>query len=96
MPGYMIGRVKVTDAEKYREYTKASPATIEKYGGKFLVRGGETVTLEGSAVEERVVVIEFPGLEQVKTWYYSTEYQTVKKLREDAASASFIAVSGLE
>ena len=72
MPGYMIGKVKVTDKEKYREYTKAPPATIEKFVGKFLVRGGETVTLEGSPVEERVVVIEFPRLEQVKTWYNST------------------------
>ena len=68
----------------------------KKCGGKFLVRGGETVTLEGSSVEERVVVIEFPSLEQVKIWYNSTEYQNVKKLREGAASASFIAVSGLE
>src|ERR1700747_3807260 len=47
MPAYIIARVEVTDWVRYREYTKATPEVIAHYGGKFIVRGGESVTLEG-------------------------------------------------
>ncbi len=95
MPGYIIAKVHVTDMEQYRQYMKATPSTIEKYGGKIIVRGGESVTLEGDPINDRVVVIEFPTLEKAKEWYGSHEYQDAKKLREGAAVASFLAIDGV-
>lgn len=74
---------------------KVTPATILKYNGKIIVRGGENTTLEGEPVNERVVVIEFPSLEMAKSWYNSIEYQNAKKLRDGAAEASFYAISGI-
>ncbi len=96
MPGYMIARIEVTDWERYRQYTKATPAAIAKYGGKFLVRGGDVLTLEGPAEKRRLVVLEFPSVEQAQTFYRSPEYSAAKKLRADAAVGEFLIVEGCE
>jgi len=82
MPAYLIARVQVTDWERYREYTGATPAAIAKYGSRFIVRGGETINLEGPPETGRVVIIEFPSLDQAKAFYFSEEYSRAKKLRE--------------
>lgn len=95
MSAYFIARVNVTDPEKYKDYTSVTPGVVEKYGGKFVVRAGEMVTLEGPELTERIVVIEFSTLERVKEFYNSEEYQQAKKLREGAATTSFIAIEGV-
>jgi len=96
MSAYLIVRVEITDPERYREYMRHSPAAIAKYGGRFLARGGESLTLEGDKQPGRVVLVEFPNLEQAKAFYDSPEYQAAKKLREGAASGHFVAVAGVD
>jgi uncharacterized protein (DUF1330 family) len=95
MPAYLIARVQVTNWERYREYTKATPAAIEEFGGRFIVRGGEMITLEGPPESSRVVIIEFPSLDQAKAFYFSEEYSRAKKLREGAATGQFLAIEGI-
>lgn len=94
MPAYVIVLVEVTDPEKYRQYTQATPSVIAQFGGKFIVRGGKTVTLEGPEEKRRVVVIEFPSFEAAQAFYLSEEYQWAKKLREGAAVGTFIVADG--
>ena len=94
MPAYLIARVEITDWDRYRQYTQATPAAIEHFGGRFIVRGGETLTLEGRPETRRLVVIEFPSLQRAKEFYYSEEYSRIKKLREGAAVGEFLAVEG--
>jgi uncharacterized protein (DUF1330 family) len=94
MPAYIIARVEVTDWDRYREYTKQTPAAIERFGGRFIVRGGEIVTLEGPPEARRLVIIEFPTLELAKLFFHSEEYSQVKKLREGAATGQFLAIEG--
>jgi uncharacterized protein (DUF1330 family) len=94
MPAYIIARVQVTNWELYREYTRATPAAIEKFGGRFVVRGGETITLEGPQETGRLVIIEFPSLDNAKAFYHSEEYSRAKKLREGAATGQFLAIEG--
>ena len=94
MPAYLIARVQVTEWERYRQYTQATPAAIEKFGGRFIVRGGETITLEGAPEIGRLVVIEFPSLDQAKAFYHSEEYSRTRKLREGAATGQFLVVDG--
>jgi uncharacterized protein (DUF1330 family) len=94
MPAYIIARIEVTDWERYREYTKATPGAIARFGGKFIVRGGEIVTLEGPQETRRLVIIEFPNLNQAKAFYGSPEYAEAKKLRAGAAIGQFLAVEG--
>jgi uncharacterized protein (DUF1330 family) len=94
MPAYIIARVEVTDWEKYREYTKATPDAIARYDGKFIVRGGKIVTLEGQPETRRLVIIEFPSLERAQEFYNSPQYSKVKELRAGAAIGQFLAVDG--
>ena len=95
MSAYIIARVEVTDWTRYREYTKETPAAIARYGGKFIVRGGPITTLEGEPETRRVVVIEFPSLDQAKAFYASPEYTRVKALRTGAAVGQFFAIDGV-
>jgi uncharacterized protein (DUF1330 family) len=94
MSAYIVARIEVTDRQQYSEYTKVTPAAIGRYGGRFLARGGDTITLEGSSETRRVVILEFPTLSQAKAFYHSDEYQAAKRLREGAATADFLAVDG--
>lgn len=94
MAAYIIVRMHVTDMEQYQEYAKVTPGVVAQYGGRFIVRGGATVTLEGPEEKDRIVVLEFPSLDQAKVFYGSEEYAAAAKLREGAASAQFVAVEG--
>ncbi len=96
MAAYLIALIDVKDPEAYRAYTARSPAAIAKYDGRFLARGGPSISLEGDAVAGRVVIIEFPTLEHARTFYASTEYQQAKMFRKGAAAATFFAVQGVE
>lgn len=95
MPAYIISRIQITDPAKYEEYKKVTPGAVAKHGGKFIVRGGETATLEGPDEKRRLVVIEFPTLEKAKAFYHSPEYGVARKIRAGAAIAEFIAVDGV-
>ena len=96
MAAYVIAKINVTDRDRYKEYTKVTPGVVEKFGGRFIARGGEVMTLEGPEENRRVVIIEFPSLEKAKAFYFSKGYAEAKKLREGAAIASFIVVDGIK
>ena len=94
MPAYLIARVDVTDPTAYREYTQHTARVIGQFGGRFLARGGELVTLEGPQTASRVVLIEFPSLDKAKAFYHSPEYTRVKALRANCSTAQVIAIDG--
>lgn len=96
MPAYLIVRATVRDMAQYRQYMQQTPAILEKYGGEFLVRGGDKVVLEGPDSAERIVLIRFPSLQAAQAMYNSPEYQAAIKLREGAAQASFIVMEGVQ
>ena len=73
---------------------KVTPGAISGFGGRFIVRGGQTVTLEGPPETGRIVVIEFPSFDRAKAFYESEAYLHAKKLREGAATGQFILVDG--
>ena len=95
MTAYHIARINVTDMDQYKEYIKLSPGIVAAHGGKFIVRGGDVLTLEGEEETNRVVVLEFPSKEAAETFYKSDEYQDAIKVRENAATAQFIVVDGV-
>lgn len=96
MPAYVIVETDVTNPEQYEQYKAASPAAIAAGGGRFLVRGGDLVVLEGDWQPSRLVMLEFEDLEAAKRWYESKAYQEAKKLREGAAGFRAVAVQGVE
>ena len=92
--GYLIGEITVTDAATYKEYAAATGPLVTKYGGTYLVRGGQTMGLEGATVTGRVVVIEFKSLAAAKAFEDSAEYQKVAPLRRKASTGRLFLVEG--
>ena len=94
MAAYIIIHVDIRNMEIYKRYMVHTPRIIHQFGGKFIVRGGKVETLEGEEEKLRLVIIEFPSMEQARAFYHSGEYQAVKKLREGGGPAQFVAVEG--
>lgn len=95
MPAYLVVRVtNMSDPTAYGEYVKHTPRILEKFGGRFIARGGETVTLEGPDDGARIVLIEFDSVEDAKAMYNSPEYQAAKAIREGAGDAHFVVTEG--
>ena len=95
MSAYLVVQIDVTDPERYDQYRKMVPSSLEQYGGKFLIRGGPVETLEGSWHPSRFVVIEFDNTEQAKAWWSSAEYRPAKELRQQTSNTEMILVEGV-
>lgn len=93
MAAYVISLIRVTDPEGYPRYAKQVPATLEKYGGTVLVRGGESEVLEGNP-NPRAVVVRFDSAQSARRWYDSEEYAGPKALRQSMADSDIILVEG--
>jgi len=95
MPAYVINDMVVTDPAALEAYKKLSPATVAQYGGRFLARGGAVTPLEGDWAPQRLVILEFPSVEQARAWIESPEYAPARRLRQAAASSNLIVVDGV-
>ena len=95
MPAYVFAEVNITNPEGYKAYSAQVPATIAKYGGRFLVRGGRAHALEGEWPEVRRVLIEFPTAEAARQWWDSPEYEQPKALRMANSDGRLILLEGV-
>jgi uncharacterized protein (DUF1330 family) len=95
MPAYIIVEIEITDPVGYEEYKKQAAATVEQYGGKYVVRGGACETLEGDWKPKRIVVLQFDNMERAKGWFNSPEYIEPRKQRHRTAKTRMILVEGL-
>jgi uncharacterized protein (DUF1330 family) len=93
--GYWIVRVDVQDPESYKEYVAANAAAFAKFGGRFLVRGGEFKSVEGQA-RARNVVLEFPSYQAALDCWDSPEYRAAKAKRDGYAEADVLVIDGYE
>ena len=96
MGAYVIVEITINDAELYEEYKKLTPASIAEFDGRFIVRGGKTVTMEGDWKPQRIVIAEFPSLEKAQEWWHSEGYEKAKKIRHASADTKMIIVEGIE
>ena len=96
MPAYVIVDINVHDPVGYEEYKKQASDTVFKYGGKYIVRGGKCEVLEGDWRPNRIVVLEFPSIEQAKAWLNGEHYREPRKLRHKTAKTNMIVVEGLD
>jgi len=75
MKGYVVCVYKsISDENALKEYATKAKSAVEKYKGKFLIRGGKKITTEGEE-SPRTVVIEFPSFSEAEIFFYSKEYQ---------------------
>jgi len=91
--GYWIVRVSVRDEAHYPDYLLAARPAFEKFGARFIVRGGAFECMEGNA-RERNVVVEFKDHATAIACYRSPEYTAARALRQRYADADFIIVEG--
>ena len=94
MTAYVIADIQVTDTAAYEPYRPLAAASIARFGGRFIVRGGKVDLLEGEPEPERIVVIEFPDADTARRWYRSEEYQSALKIRQSASQGRVFLVEG--
>ena len=95
MPAYVIANIDVKDPARYADYIKMSPISIQKFGGRFIARGGTTESLEGSWQPKRLVILEFPSATQARMWWESAEYAPAKAKRHATSTSELILVDGV-
>ena len=95
MSAYVVVDVDVTDPAGFEQYRQQVPESIARYGGRYIVRGGKTETLEGHWSPKRVVILEFPDRATAKAWWSSQEYADAKALRQRCARTELIVVDGV-
>ncbi len=95
MAAYVMANLEVTDPAGFAPYREAVPATIAKYGGRYLARGGTAVAVEGGSTPKRVVVLEFPDLATAHAWLNSPEYQPLIAIRQRTAKTDLWLIEGI-
>jgi uncharacterized protein (DUF1330 family) len=94
MPANIIVEIDILDPVGYEEYKKQAAATVEKYGGKYIVRGGKTEVLEGEWNPKRIVVLQFESAQRAREWLNCEEYREPRKMRHRTARTNMILVEG--
>ena len=92
--GYLIVRINISNAELFQQYPPLSTKAVEKFGGKYLIRGGAFEIMEGQWPAERTTIVEFESFDKAKEFYNSLEYNEAKKVRQESADTDFILIEG--
>ena len=96
MASYMIVDVDIHDPDAYQSYKAQVTPIIEKFGGKYLVRGGTHETLENDLwAPTRLVILRFPDRDAASSFIHSPEYAPLKKIRRDNSDSTVIIVEGV-
>jgi uncharacterized protein (DUF1330 family) len=87
-------RVTVKDPERYKNYVAANKAPLEKYGAKFIVRGGDYEVVKGAS-RNRHVILEFPSFTAARECFFSNEYQAALDIFKTCAESDVVIVEGV-
>jgi uncharacterized protein (DUF1330 family) len=95
MAAYLVAQVRIHDPQTYQRYRDAVPALVDRFGGRFLARGGELEVLEGEWPLPRLVIIEFQSRDAARLFHDSPEYQKILPLRQGASEGNVVIVEGV-
>lgn len=95
MAAYVINDMEIINPVVFEQYRALSPVTVAQYGGRFLARGGATMTIEGSWAPKRLVILEFPDVARANSWLESPEYAPARALRQASARSNLIVIEGI-
>ncbi|TFV71738.1 DUF1330 domain-containing protein [Bradyrhizobium frederickii] len=95
MTAYVISELEMRDPDGFAAYRTLAAKTIERYGGRYLVRGGKVELAEGNLPAKAIVIVEFPSMARLKEWYASPEYAEALKLRQTALERRLLFVEGV-
>ena len=95
MPAYIVvTREKTRNAAELEQYSQLTPPSFKEHPPIIRARHGRTEVLEGSAVED-VVILEFSTYEDAKAWYHSAAYQAASKHRHQGGDYRFVLTEGI-
>jgi uncharacterized protein (DUF1330 family) len=92
MTAYVLADIDPTDPVRYEDYKTLAAASVDQYGGRYVVRGGKVEVLEGAWPTGRFVMLEFPDGDAARRWYHSPEYKAAIAIRQEAANAKLVLV----
>ena len=92
---FVVNEIQVLDADKYKVFSEQVPATLNTFGGSFIVRGGATEVISGAVVSGRVVIIEFPSCQNAVAWRDSPDYQRIMAIRNESSISRVYLVTGV-
>jgi uncharacterized protein (DUF1330 family) len=95
MPAYMIVETKTKDPEKYAQYVSKVPKIAAHYGGRYLARTSKVEPLSGGWKPERLIILEFPSVDNIHRWLDSAEYRAIAPLREAGAETRAVILDGV-
>lgn len=95
LPGYVIAEVDVTDPATFQQYGSKVPGTLAPFNGRYIIRGGKTLSLEGDPPPRRFVVIAFESVEKAKAWEDSPAYEAIKPIRHKSAKSRVFIAEGV-
>lgn len=93
-PAYLVAHIDVHDPAGFEEYRTRVVPVVAAYGGRYLVRGGTLEMVEGAEQKRRLVILEFPSMDEAKGFYHSAEYTPVLQRRLDSAVSDIVLVEG--
>ncbi|MEQ8174995.1 MAG: DUF1330 domain-containing protein [Syntrophomonadaceae bacterium] len=96
MPVYLLIEIEIHNKDIYFEYIERARPLVERYGGHYLIRGGNAAPLFGEWKPERIILIQFPSREDVDRCFSSKEYLEIKPLRDNSTSTRAIILDGFE
>jgi uncharacterized protein (DUF1330 family) len=96
MRGYIVAVLDIRNREAFEDYRRRVPETIDRHGGRYLVRGGAYEKLEGEWEPRRLTVVEFESTAAARRWYDSDDYRPLRELRSRAAASNLLLVEGVE
>ena len=94
--GYWVARVNIDNTEAFKDYATRAKVAIEKFGGRYVTRGGNFFIIEGKHEFERNVIVEFPSVKIAEDCYNSREYQEAKSFRIGKADFNAIIIEGYQ
>ncbi len=95
MACYLVADMRISDPEPFAGFAEAVPATVEQYGGRYLIRGGKFEVAQGGWTPDRVVVVEFGSMDQAKAWCDSPEFKGPKQTLARSSNSNFVFVEGV-
>jgi uncharacterized protein (DUF1330 family) len=90
MAAYVVVNIRIRDPVRYEEYKRLASPTVTAYGGRYVSRGAPVEVREGDWVPSRLVILEFPTLDQAQAWWSSPEYAPAKALRQSCADTQLV------
>ena len=96
MVAYVVNEIVVTDPERFVTYSSQVPAILAKYGGEYVVRGGDPERVDGPAPPHKLVILRFEGREAASVWRNSPEYRAILPIREATSTSRVYIVDGYE